>query len=473
MLSKNNTYLYYKIYLFILDTVLIVSSFYVSLLLNNYSWSENYGYIIAIYLISIIFYLYFGNYKYKSLKLIKEFLVSNILINIAIFGIIALVIFITPLGNKVYFINIFKFYSLFFLVSSMIIRIIIFEVVFKNLNKLKALNRNAVILTVNKESKKLYDNRNDIRVNNGLEIIGFVEIKKSERSGSNKYNILGSIDDISGLSNKYNFKDIFLVSESIPTDDLIRIIEKLRSYNFILHVNAGNFRELFKANLFDIYGTENRFIDFSIDRFYYKKYLKVVIDYFFAFIFLCIISPVLLAIIILIKTTSKGPALFIDERIGIDQKKFKIFKFRSMKNNVSENIEFHKESIKVFYTGKKSGKIKKYNSIGRVTSIGRFLRKHSMDELPQFANILCGNMSIIGPRPDVSYALKYYKEWKKYRFNVKPGITGLWQVYGRSRVNFEGMSIFDYYYYSNCSLSLDLKIAFDTVRVLVFGIGGY
>ena len=105
--------------------------------------------------------------------------------------------------------------------------------------------------------------------------------------------------------------------------------------------------------------------------------------------------------------------------------------------------------------------------------MGKFLRKHSMDELPQFANILRGNMSIIGPRPDVEYVLKYYKGWKRYRFDIKPGITGLWQVYGRSRVNFEGMSIFDYYYYSNCSLSLDLKIAFDTVKVLVFGIGGY
>ena len=473
MLSKNNTYLYYKIYLFIIDTLLIFSSFCISLLLNNYSWGSNYGYIIAIYLISIIFYLYFENYKYKSLKLVKEFLVSNILINILIFGIIVLVIFITPLGNKVYFINIFKFYSLLFLVSSIIIRILIFEVIFKSFNKIKALNRNAVLLELNKESRKLFENRNDIRINNGLEIIGFVEIKKSRKSRNSKYNILGNIDDIFELSNEYNFKDIFLIGKKISTDELIEIIEKLRSYNFIVHINTSNFEELFKTNLFDIYGTENKFIDFSINRFYYKKYLKVVFDYFFAFIFLCIISPLLLAIVILIKATSKGPALFVSERVGVNKEKFRIFKFRSMKNDVNENIEFHKESIKPFYTGKISGKIKKINSIRRVTNMGKFLRKHSLDELPQFVNILCGNMSIIGPRPDVDYALKYYKGWKKHRFNVKPGITGLWQVYGRSRVNFEGMSLFDYYYYSNCSLSLDLKIAFDTVKVLVFGIGGY
>jgi exopolysaccharide biosynthesis polyprenyl glycosylphosphotransferase len=473
MRFKSNTYQNYKIVLFIIDTILIVSSFYVSLLLNNYSWSSNYGYIIAIYLISIILYLYFENYKYKSFKLVKEFLVSNILINILIFGIIALVIFITPLGNKVYFINIFKFYSLFFLVSSIIIRIIIFEIVLKSLNKIKAFNANAVILKVNRESKKLYNNRDDIRINNGLEIIGFVELDKSKKSRNSKYNVLGNIDDIFELSKKYNFKDIFLVSEDIHTDMLIEIIEKLRSCNFLLHVNTNNFNELFKANLFEIYGTENKFIDFSRNRLKYKKYLKVIFDYFFAFLFLCLMLPLLLIVILLIKITSKGPVLFISNRIGIDKKEFRIFKFRSMKDDVSENIEFHKESIKPFYTGKISGTIKKNNSIKRVTNIGRFLRKHSLDELPQFANILCGNMSIIGPRPDVDYALKYYKGWKKYRFDVKPGITGLWQVYGRSRVNFEGMSIFDYYYYSNCSLSLDLKIAFDTVKVLIFGIGGY
>ena len=473
MLSRTNTNLNYKIYLFILDTILIGGSFYLSLLLNNYSWIENYGYIIAIYFVTIIFYLYFDNYKYKSLKLVREFLVSNILINIIIFGIIALFIFITPIGHKVLFINIFKFYFLIFLAASVIIRIVIFEVIFKNLNKIKALNRNAVILGINEESKKLYDGKEVIRRNNGLKIIGFIELGEPKGIKKRKYSILGNVDDILNLSNKYDFKDIFVEGNDFSTAELIKLIENLRSYNFLLHVGADNLKELFKVNLFDVYGTESKFIDFSINRFYYKKYLKVILDYIFAFIFLVIISPLFLTLLILIKSTSRGPALFIGERIGISQKKFKIFKFRSMKHNVVENIEFHKASVKLFYTGKGSGKIKKYNSSSRVTNIGRFLRKYSLDELPQFINILSGNMSIIGPRPCMDYEVKYFKGWKKYRFDVQPGITGLWQAYGRSRVNFEGMSVFDYYYYSNCSLSLDIKIAFDTLRVLIFGIGGY
>lgn len=473
MISKDNTYLNYKICLFILDTVLIIGSFYLSLLLNNYSWSDNYGHVIVIYFVTIIFYLYFENYKYKSLRLVKEFLVSNILINVIIFGIIALIIFITPLGDKIFFINIFKFYFLIFLAASVIIRIVIFEAIFKNLNKIKALNRNAVILGINEESKKLYDDREDIRRNNGLKIIGFIELCKSKGARKRKYNVLGCIDDILSLSNKHNFKDIFIVDDKLSIAKLIKLIEDLRNCNFLLHVGTGNLKELFKVKLFDVYGTEYKFIDFSINRFYYKKYLKVILDYIFALIFFIIISPLFLILLILIKSTSAGPALFIGERIGLNQKKFRIFKFRSMKHNVIKNIEFHKASIEQFYTGKRSGKIKKYNSRDRVTNVGRFLRKHSLDELPQFINIFSRSMSIIGPRPCMDYEVKYFKGWKKYRFDVQSGITGLWQAYGRSRVNFEGMSVFDYYYYSNCSLSLDIKIAFDTVKVLIFGIGGY
>ena len=354
-----------------------------------------------------------------------------------------------------------------------IIRIVVFGIIFRNFSKIEALSRNAVILGLNDKSEKLYSKREDIRVNNGLKIIGFVKIYKFEGTKNSKYNVLGHIHNIFKLSYKYNFKDVFIVDNNLSASKLIKLIEKLRSYNFLLHIDSSNLKELFKVNLFDIYGTENKFIDFSINRFYYKKYMKVILDYIFAIIFLVIISPLFIIFIILVKTTSTGPALFIGERIGTYQRKFKMFKFRSMKHNVIENIRFHKTSIKPFYTGKKSGGIKKYNSISRVTNIGRFLRKYSMDELPQFINVLCRNMSIVGPRPCMDYELKYFNGWKEHRFNVQPGITGLWQAYGRSRVSFEGMSIFNYYYYSNCSFSLDLKIAIDTVKVLIFGIGGY
>ncbi|MCJ7471866.1 MAG: exopolysaccharide biosynthesis polyprenyl glycosylphosphotransferase, partial [Actinobacteria bacterium] len=471
--SRNNTYLNYKIYLFLLDNISIFFAMHMALFLNGYSWRDDYGYFIPIYIITFIFYLYFGNYKYRSLKLIREFLGNNILMNIIIFGLITLIIFITPLGDKLIFINIFKFYFLIFLAFSIVVRIFVFEVIFQNLNKIGSRNRNAVILGINEGSENIFKNREDFRKNNGLNIIGFVSLRKSLIDKKERDHVLGSIEEMSDLSQKYNFKDIIVYGNKLNTDKSIGIIEELRCKNYMLHVNDDSLKELFKVGLFDIYGTDLKVIDFSIDRYYYKKYLKVLLDYIFSLIIIILILPLLLLVALFIKLSSRGPALFIGERIGINKEKFNIFKFRSMISDTKGNIEFHKEAMKGFYTGRKSGKIKKTNSDNRVTRIGRLLRRHSLDELPQFFNIIGGKMSLIGPRPCMDHELEYFKGWKSCRFKVQPGITGLWQAYGRSRVDFEGMSIFDYYYYSNSSLSVDLKVTFDTIKVLIFGIGGY
>jgi exopolysaccharide biosynthesis polyprenyl glycosylphosphotransferase len=469
VLVRNNTYLNYKIYLVVLDHISIFVSMHLALMLNNYSWRDNYGYVIPVYILTFIFYLYFGNYRYRALKLVREFLGSNILMNIIIFGFIALIIFITPLGGKLEFINIFKFYFLIFLAIAIVVRVLIFEAVFQNLNRVRSFNRNAVLLGFNEFSKKLFENREDFRRNNGLNIIGFVTLRNRTRGK----HILGNIDEIEELTSKYNFKDIIMHGNNISTDRLIGMIEKLRLENYMLHVNDGRLKELFNRGLYDIYGTDLKVVDISLDRYYYKKYLKVFLDYLFSIIILLMIWPFLLLIALLVRLTSRGPAFFVGERIGLDKKSFNIIKFRSMKNDFRSNIEFHREAVKSFYTGRVSGKIKKKNAGDRVTGFGKMLRRHSLDEIPQFFNIIKGDMSLVGPRPCMDYELEYFKGWRSCRFKVQPGITGMWQAYGRSRVGFEGMSIFDYYYYSNCSFSVDLKIVFDTVKVLIFGMGGY
>ena len=475
MYRRSNIYQNYKIALFCLDNLLIFSSFYMSIVLNNYRYTlgDNYWYVIVIYFITIIFYIYFDFYKYKSLNLVKKYLLNNILINLIIFGIIALFIFTTPLGDKIIFINLFKFYVLVFLISFVILRVLIFDLIFKLLNKIERLNKNAVILGINIESKLFYNKRNFIRENNGLNIIGFVDLNRTIKNKYSNIDVLGNIDEILDLSNKYGFKDIFIAGGNLSFSKLFKVIEYLRDNDFSIHVNENKLKILSEIDLFDTYGVDNRFIDFNVSRFYYKKYFKVFFDFIFSIFFLIIISPVFFLILILIKSTSKGPALFINERVGLDGKKFNFLKFRSMCHDVKENIRIHKESVKSFYNGKESGKIKIYSSNTRVTKTGKFLRKFSLDELPQFINVLKKDMSIVGPRPCMEYEVGYFKGWRKYRFDIKPGITGLWQAYGRSRVNFEKMSILEYYYYSNCSFSLDLKIGFDTIKVLILGIGGY
>jgi lipopolysaccharide/colanic/teichoic acid biosynthesis glycosyltransferase len=195
---------------------------------------------------------------------------------------------------------------------------------------------------------------------------------------------------------------------------------------------------------------------------------------------LVLLFPALVAIAIAIKLTSRGPVLFRQERVGQHGRKFVFLKFRSMqcKNDTSIHEAFTKELI----TGKSSlagnsgttQAVFKLQNDPRVTSIGRFLRRTSLDELPQFINVLNGEMSLVGPRPPIPYEVKCYNIWHRRRlFMVKPGITGLWQVSGRSRVGFDDMVRLDLKYARTWSIWLDVKILAQTPHAVISGAGAY
>ena len=209
-------------------------------------------------------------------------------------------------------------------------------------------------------------------------------------------------------------------------------------------------------------------------------FAKRIIDIIGGIVGLLLFSPFFLIIPILIKLTSPGPVFFRQERLGLYGKKFTFLKFRTMKVNNDPCV--HQEYVKKLIAGEAesggAGKacqkpVYKIMNDTRVTSVGRFLRKTSLDELPQFINVLRGEMSLVGPRPPLSYELAHYKEWHRGRLAVKPGLTGLWQVSGRSTVPFDEMVMLDLYYIENWSLALDLKIILRTVPVMLFGLGGY
>ena len=188
--------------------------------------------------------------------------------------------------------------------------------------------------------------------------------------------------------------------------------------------------------------------------------------------------PFYLLIAALIKLTSEGPVLFVQERVGQDGRAFRFYKFRTMlvDNSDVQHRTFAEDFIKgrlMSESEEGDRRVFKMQNDPRVTSIGRFLRKTSLDELPQFINVLRGEMTLVGPRPPLSYELAHYKEWHRGRLVVKPGLTGLWQVSGRSTVPFDEMVMLDLYYIENWSLALDMKIILRTVPVMLFGLGGY
>jgi lipopolysaccharide/colanic/teichoic acid biosynthesis glycosyltransferase len=191
---------------------------------------------------------------------------------------------------------------------------------------------------------------------------------------------------------------------------------------------------------------------------------------------LIILAPLLLLIALAIKLSSPGPVMFRQERLGQDGASFTLFKFRSM--YARSDATPHKEFIKRYIAGTvdtpPDGAVYKLTQDSRVTPVGRFLRKTSLDELPQLFNVLRGEMSLVGPRPPIPYELEGYDVWHRRRvLEAKPGITGLWQVTGRSRLRFDDMVRLDLRYATGWSLWLDLKILLRTARVVLSGTGAY
>jgi exopolysaccharide biosynthesis polyprenyl glycosylphosphotransferase len=195
---------------------------------------------------------------------------------------------------------------------------------------------------------------------------------------------------------------------------------------------------------------------------------------------LLLLSPVFLILAIAIKLTSKGPAFFRQRRVGQYGAPFTFWKFRSM--YVSNDAAIHKQYVENFIAAKatdpsNTGERKpvyKITNDPRVTPVGRFMRRTSLDELPQFWNVLRGEMSLVGPRPPIPYEIRAYDVWHRRRLlEAKPGITGLWQVHGRSRTTFDEMVRLDLQYSRTWSPLLDIKILLKTPRAVFSGDGAY
>jgi len=205
---------------------------------------------------------------------------------------------------------------------------------------------------------------------------------------------------------------------------------------------------------------------------------KRMIDVLGSLSLLAILSPVFFMIAAAIKLTSRGPILFQQKRIGEHGTPFTFLKFRSMYMN-NDSSE-HKEYVRQLIAGQAEKKSANGNGTGvfkltndpRITPVGRVLRRSSLDELPQLINVLRGEMSLVGPRPPVPYEVEAYATWHRRRLlEAKPGITGLWQVHGRSRVEFDDMVRLDLRYARDCSPLLDLKILLQTPRAVMSGDG--
>jgi lipopolysaccharide/colanic/teichoic acid biosynthesis glycosyltransferase len=190
-------------------------------------------------------------------------------------------------------------------------------------------------------------------------------------------------------------------------------------------------------------------------------------DFVLALIGLVLLTPLFAAVALLIKLESEGPVFYMQERLGKGAKPFLMFKFRSM---YTCDVEIPPELLKL---NESTGPLFKMRNDPRVTKIGRFIRRTSIDELPQLINVLLGQMSLVGPRPPLPRELVGFDRVQRLRLRVVPGVTGPWQVSGRSALPFEEMVRLDLEYIESRSLLLDLKLLLRTVPTVLFGDGAY
>jgi exopolysaccharide biosynthesis polyprenyl glycosylphosphotransferase len=198
----------------------------------------------------------------------------------------------------------------------------------------------------------------------------------------------------------------------------------------------------------------------------WRTEFKRLIDLLIAAAFLLLLLPLFVIAAIAIKLDSRGPILFVQERMGFNKRRFRMFKFRTMQIDAEARMK------EIEHLNEKSGPIFKIRNDPRITRVGRWLRKTSFDEMPQLLNVLMGDMSIVGPRPlSIRDALLLEEAWQKRRFSVKPGLTCLWQVSGRSNLSFEEWMQLDLEYIDKWSLILDCRILLRTIPAILFARG--
>lgn len=289
--------------------------------------------------------------------------------------------------------------------------------------------------------------------------------------------VIGSLRDLPDAIRDSGANEVIITDPNVPPDTLFDVMmsgERRRGIEFRVAPNL--FNSLPHKTDIDQIGAVPMIRLFREPLSDAARITKRIFDLVVTIVGLIMLAPLLLLIALLIKFGSRGPVLYRQERIGMDGRRFMFFKFRTM--TVNNDDSAHREYLKQYIAGEggvnlgdEDKPIFKLTEDNRVTSIGRRLRRLSLDELPQLFNVLRGDMSVVGPRPPIQYEVEAYEKWHRKRLDMKPGITGLWQVSGRNRLTFDEMVRLDVFYIENWSLMRDLKIIALTIPVMLRGDG--
>lgn len=308
----------------------------------------------------------------------------------------------------------------------------------------------------------------------GLKIVGFAdddlslgEEVCSNPNGSCAARVIGRTSSLSKLIEDNKVESIVFASSAFPQQRITEMIQSLRGYALDIYLSSGLFEILLSRVMVKEVGGIPLVGIKSIALSTLDLALKTLFDFTVALVAIVLLSPLLLLITILIKLTSPGPVLYVQRRVSRGGETFNFYKFRTMCAGAEEmlpELQAYNEA---------EGLVFKMKNDPRVTGVGGFLRRYSLDELPQLFNVLKGEMSLVGPRPPVPSEVERYNDWHLKRLDVTPGMTGLWQVSGRSNLSFDEMVKLDLFYIENWSLTFDIKILLMTVKAVLSGTGAY
>ena len=300
----------------------------------------------------------------------------------------------------------------------------------------------------------------------GYKISGIISNSETIKTAyQNKYDIFSEEEEFTKIIDERIIDEVFYSKQNFETGEIKKLVDDCREIgvSFHIHNNVLSFSGL-KPQLF--YLNHQFFLSFrNTPENYFALKTKGAIDFFLTIFVLILVSPLMLIIGMLIKFEDGGPVLFKQIRVGRYGRHFVCLKFRTMV------VDAEERKHGLLSLNEQDGPVFKIKNDPRITKIGKFLRKTSLDELPQFINVLMGDMSIVGPRPPVPAEVKQYKRSLNRRLSINPGITCIWQVSGRNNIPFDKWMEMDMEYIDNWSLKLDFVIMLKTFKVLFSGNG--
>ncbi|MHB1375904.1 MAG: sugar transferase [Candidatus Humimicrobiaceae bacterium] len=390
-------------------------------------------------------------------------IIRSIVVNIVI------IILIGSLFNKFTFSRIWllllTIFSLITITGSRLLIEFITQVIIKKLN----ISSKTVILGIGENGKRIEDTFNR-RSFWGYNVVGYIDKNsriEDNREYASEFNILGSTENIKTVILDNNIQRVIISGLEYKYSEILEIIEQLKGMDVSIMLFPGFFEfSIKRMAVREISGIPLMQVA-NIGFFGVNLFLKNVVDYLLGTLIFIFFIPIYLVVALMIKIDTPGPVFYKQKRYTKKCREFYIYKFRTMFTDADKKLE------ELEHLNEADGPLFKIKNDPRITNAGRFLRKFSIDELPQIINVLRGELSLVGPRPPIPGEVEKYDDWEMKRLDVKQGITGLWQISGRSELNFEEMTRLDLYYIQNWSIAMDIIIILKTIPAVLFSKGAY